>query len=183
MTFLYVTYTTEFPVGSPDSRVIWTTPLPYSPDDRETTVPYTRITVPEECSLYSDWATDCKSWFHSRPGQDIFLPFHRDKDGQGVRLTTHLHVVSRLRMTKAKPLLPICLHSVYKDSFTLHYTITSRESSLFSNAVFWRRKFKYLTRLQQRFISTCFMNSVMCVKVIFNSYPLTVGACFAVQLM
>ena len=35
---LYVAYTTEFPLGSPDSQVIRTTPLPHSPVDRVTTV-------------------------------------------------------------------------------------------------------------------------------------------------
>ena len=38
--FLYVTYTTEFPLGGPDSRVIRTTPPAISPDDRRSTVMY-----------------------------------------------------------------------------------------------------------------------------------------------
>jgi hypothetical protein len=38
----------------------------------------------------------------------------------GMKLTTHLQLVLRLRMIEAiPPLLPICLHSVYRDNFTV----------------------------------------------------------------
>jgi hypothetical protein len=39
--FCILSYKTEFPVGGLDSRVIRTTPTPYSPDDRRTTILWT----------------------------------------------------------------------------------------------------------------------------------------------
>ena len=37
---------------------------------------------------------------------------------QGLKLTTHLHLVPEFRMSGATSHLPICLHSMHKDSFT-----------------------------------------------------------------
>jgi hypothetical protein len=36
--FLYVAYTTEFPLSGPAAWIIWTTPPPYSPDYQGTTI-------------------------------------------------------------------------------------------------------------------------------------------------
>lgn len=43
---------------------------------------------------------------------------------QVVKLTTHLHLVLRLNRNEVVPSFPICLHGVYRDSFT--FTIMSR---------------------------------------------------------
>ena len=45
-----------------------------------------------------------------------YLVFSREKNGRGMKLTTHLHLVPRLRMSGATPLLP---HGVDRDNFLL----------------------------------------------------------------
>jgi hypothetical protein len=75
----------------------------------------------------------------SRPGQNIFVLqnvqtvsgahpvsnryrelFARRQSGRGVNLTTHLHLVSRLRMSGGIPLLPLYvrLHGLDRDNLT-----------------------------------------------------------------
>jgi len=53
----------------------------------------------------------------------------QSKSGQGVKLTTHLHLVKRLRIYGAMPLLPQCVFKAwylvkYRDSFTFIFTCT-----------------------------------------------------------
>jgi len=82
-------------------------------------------------------------WFTSQNGQDI-LPAAADTNGfwslpgflfsgyQGlflsgkstsVKVTTHLHIVLRLRMGAAIPPLSICLHDMHRDNYTFNIKI------------------------------------------------------------
>lgn len=48
----------------------------------------------------------------------LLSSFYRWHSGWDVKLTAYPYLMPRLRMSRAKPSLPICLHDVYKDSFT-----------------------------------------------------------------
>lgn len=51
--------------------------------------------------------------------RNIYMTNYLFIHGQGLRLTTHLHVVLMLRLCGAvAPVPPICLHAMYRYSFT-----------------------------------------------------------------
>jgi hypothetical protein len=51
--------------------------------------------------------------------------FSQGSSGRSVKLTTHLHLVPRLRIHGHKPPLPTRLHGVQKEKFSLENTLIS----------------------------------------------------------
>jgi hypothetical protein len=54
------------------------------------------------------------------------------KGRQGMKLTTHLHLVLRLKMNEAIPPFPIGLHGVYRAKFTFTFNSLSYDLDIFS---------------------------------------------------
>jgi hypothetical protein len=64
-----------------------------------------------------------------------------------MQLMTHLHLASRLRMSGTVPPLCVCLHSMYRDSFTSIFFLlsSSNELHLFLQALLMENKITFVS--------------------------------------
>ena len=95
--------------------------------------------------------------------------------GRDVKLTTHLHLVSRLRMSMAvHPLFPICFHGLSRDKFTFSVPFVG-ECFMLINFFFRITKLKFCLRIK----ILCFLaNSVHNVmRLLQNIYATYISMC------
>jgi hypothetical protein len=65
-----------------------------------------------------DHCRNVQTWYGNHPASGILLP---GESGRSEKLTTHLYIAQKLRMSGAKPLFPMRLYYRVRRKLTIYY--------------------------------------------------------------